>query len=85
MIPTGCTSGSLGVSYDKLFRMTFNSPQVPILAVISKDPVGSMVSYFGTGTTQVRRVWRGPAGGCTGIGLGRPQSGLWPFCLALPL
>ena len=52
-IPTGCTAGSLGVSYDKLFRLTFNSPQVPIMAVITKDPVGSMVSYFGTGSTQV--------------------------------
>jgi len=52
-LPMGCASASLGVSYDKLFRLTFNSPQVPVLAVISKDPIGSMVSYFGTGTTQV--------------------------------
>lgn len=52
-LPTGCATGTLGVSYDKLFRLTFNSPQVPILAVITKDPVGSLVSYFGTGSTQV--------------------------------
>ena len=42
------------MSYDHLFRLTFNSPQVPILAVITKDPIGSMVSYFGTGSTQGR-------------------------------
>lgn len=53
-LPTGCTSATLGVSYDKLFRLTFNSPQIPVLAVITKDAVGSMVSYFGTGSTQVR-------------------------------
>ncbi len=54
-LPMGCASASLGVSFDKLARLTFNSPQVPVLAVITKDPIGSMVSYFGTGTTQVRR------------------------------
>ncbi|KAI8465061.1 MAG: hypothetical protein J3K34DRAFT_525684 [Monoraphidium minutum] len=53
-IPTGCTAGSLGVAYDRLYRLTWNSPQVPILAVITKDPIGSMVSYFGTGATQGR-------------------------------
>lgn len=47
-----------------MFRLTFNSPQVPILAVITKDPIGSMVSYFGTGSTQVGRAQR--SGGAVG-------------------
>jgi hypothetical protein len=52
-MPVGCSSASLGLSYDATYRLTFNSPQVPVLAVITKDPHGSMISYLGTGSTQV--------------------------------
>lgn len=34
--------------------MVFNSPQIPILAVIAKD-IPSKVYYFGSGVTQARR------------------------------
>lgn len=50
-IPNGCSSGNLGVEYDGL-KMVFNSPQVPIMAVIAKDVI-SKVFYFGSGVTQV--------------------------------
>jgi hypothetical protein len=51
-LPNGCSSGQLGIEYDGV-KMVFNSPQVPILAVIAKD-VLSKVYYFGSGTLQVR-------------------------------
>jgi hypothetical protein len=42
------------MSYDSSSsRLTFNSPQVPILAVITRDANGAMVNYFGSGSTQV--------------------------------
>lgn len=51
-IPNGCSTGNMGVEYDGL-KMVFNSPQVPIMAVIAKDII-SKVFYFGSGVTQVR-------------------------------
>eukprot|EP00775_Hariotina_reticulata_P004118 gene4118-4364_t len=51
-LPNGCSSGQLGIEYDGV-KMVFNSPQVPILAVIAKD-VLSKVYYFGSGTLQGR-------------------------------
>lgn len=51
-IPNGCSTGNLGIEYDGL-KMVFNSPQVPIMAVIAKDVI-SKVFYFGSGVTQVR-------------------------------
>ncbi|GBF87295.1 hypothetical protein Rsub_00006 [Raphidocelis subcapitata] len=54
-VPMGCSSGSIGLSYDaRTYRMTFNAPQTPVLAVITKDKTGSMVSFMGTGSTQGR-------------------------------
>lgn len=53
-IPNGCSTGNLGVEYDGL-KMVFNSPQVPIMAVIAKDVI-SKVFYFGSGVTQVCRL-----------------------------
>jgi hypothetical protein len=58
-IPNGCSSGNLGVEYDGL-RMVFNSPTIPIMAVIAKDVI-SKVFYFGSGVTQVRGVACGVA------------------------
>jgi hypothetical protein len=52
-VPNGCSSGNLGVEYDGI-KMVFNSPQIPILAVIAKDLPLSRVYYFGSGVTQVR-------------------------------
>ncbi|KAF6262980.1 hypothetical protein COO60DRAFT_530512 [Scenedesmus sp. NREL 46B-D3] len=52
-LPNGCSSGNLGVEYDGL-KMVFNSPQIPILAVIAKDLPLSKVFYFGSGVTQGR-------------------------------
>lgn len=71
-MPVGCTTASLGLSVDSLSRVTFNSPQVPVLAIITKDPAGSMVSYFGSGSTQVRGGGRG--------GGWQPAAGLQAAC-----
>lgn len=49
-LPNGCSSGNLGVEYDG-WKMVFNSPQIPIMAVIAKDLL-SKVYYFGSGVTQ---------------------------------
>lgn len=51
-VPNGCSAGNLGIEYDGL-KMVFNSPQIPILAVIAKDIPLSKVYYFGSGVTQV--------------------------------
>jgi hypothetical protein len=52
-LPNGCGSGALGLQYDKLLKkIYFNSPSIPILAVITKDII-SKVAYFGSGVTQV--------------------------------
>lgn len=68
-IPNGCSSGNLGVEYDGL-KMVFNSPNIPIMAVIAKDLL-SKVFYFGSGVNQVHSVcgWRCcPGAGALGAG-----------------
>jgi hypothetical protein len=62
-VPNGCSSGNLGVEYDGI-KMVFNSPQIPILAVIAKDLPLSRVYYFGSGVTQVRFDCRSAATAC---------------------
>jgi hypothetical protein len=62
-VPYGCGSGNLGLLYDGV-RLLFNSPSIPIMAIISKDLVWK-VAYYGTGSTQVRVAWR--VGGRTAV------------------
>lgn len=61
-LPNGCSSGNLGIEYDGI-KMVFNSPQIPILAVIAKD-IPSKVYYFGSGVLQVcEHAWASCSGG----------------------
>lgn len=53
-LPLGCSSGPIELGYDSQGRLTFKSPRVAILAVITKDGTGAMTSYYGSGTTQGR-------------------------------
>eukprot|EP00878_Enallax_costatus_P041042 GHUV01047492.1.p1 GENE.GHUV01047492.1~~GHUV01047492.1.p1 ORF type:complete len:197 (+),score=32.73 GHUV01047492.1:267-857(+) len=57
-LPNGCSSGNLGVEYNG-HKMVFNSPQIPILAVIAKELPFSKVYYYGSGVTQVQYMERG--------------------------